>query len=322
MTAPRLSETMKRYQIDKEADGLSPKSIEATIWAIQRLSDYLGNPNFDDVQLPQLRAFMAYMRKEYQPVRKSGDRSPLAPASLDRVWGSIRSFYRWAEVELGSTRPDLGLTRPEYKAPIIKPFTQDQIRMLINAAEMTIEANTERRKPFRMKRPLATRDKAIILFLLDTGVRVSECERVKIQHVDLELGEVEITPFRSSRKSRPRTVYLGVRCRKILWRYLDTRECYPEDELFETVNGRPMCHNCIRHMLSRTGKRAGVPKCHPHRFRHTFAIQYLRNGGDIFTLQKLLGHSSLAMVQKYLDIVKDDSKDAHRSASPVDRWRL
>ena len=76
----------------------------------------------------------------------------------------------------------------------------------------------------------------------------------------------------------------------------------------------------VWHIVSGMGKRAGVANARPHRFRHTFAVQFLRNGGDIFTLQMLLGHSSLEMVKHYAKLAAIDAEQAHRKASPADNW--
>ena len=70
------------------------------------------------------------------------------------------------------------------------------------------------------------------------------------------------------------------------------------------------------------GERARVNNVHLHQLRHTFAINYLRNGGDIYSLKYLLGHSTLVMVERYLHLTTADASNAHRKASSADNWRL
>jgi integrase/recombinase XerD len=96
----------------------------------------------------------------------------------------------------------------------------------------------------------------------------------------------------------------------------------PDAPLFVTNENRPLTRQRVLNLLSLLGKSLGILRVHPHRFRHTMAIQYLRNGGDIFTLQRILGHKRLDMVNRYLYIVSADVKSAHQRASPADNWRL
>jgi integrase/recombinase XerD len=108
-----------------------------------------------------------------------------------------------------------------------------------------------------------------------------------------------------------------------LWLYLATRGEPPADApLFISDWDRPFKRYRVIHLLQTIGARAGVSGVTVHRFRHTCAIQYLRNGGDPYTLQRLLGHSTLEMVRKYLALAQVDVDNAHRRASPVDNWPL
>jgi site-specific recombinase XerD len=83
-----------------------------------------------------------------------------------------------------------------------------------------------------------------------------------------------------------------------------------------------MTREYLRQLLHRLGVRAGISKVHPHRYRHTFSINYLRNGGNVFTQKELLGHSDLEMTEKYVRIAQVDAAKGHRKAGPVDNWRL
>jgi integrase/recombinase XerD len=121
-----------------------------------------------------------------------------------------------------------------------------------------------------------------------------------------------------------RTVYVGKSARRFLWRFLTEREdgTDPDEPLFIGKYNQPMNRDALRQLLGSLGQKAQVRKCHPHRFRHTFAIAYLRSGGDLFTLKSLLGHSTLEMVEHYPRIAEVDVEQANRKASPADNWRL
>ena len=87
-----------------------------------------------------------------------------------------------------------------------------------------------------------------------------------------------------------------------------------------TITGdRKFKPDSLRLLIKRIAERTGVKNAYPHKFRHTFAITYLRSGGDIFTLQEMLGHGSLDMVRHYAQV---DVWQAHRKASPEDNRRL
>jgi len=164
------------------------------------------------------------------------------------------------------------------------------------------------------------RNRAIILLMLDTGVRASELCDLKIEDVDNKTNRIHV---RLGKGMKERHLPFSPRTGQMIWRYLASRKnTEPTDYLFVGRFNRPMSRTKLAEMFAGIGKRAGVSNVHPHRFRHTFAIQYLRNGGNAYTLQAMLGHSSLETVKIYLKLADVDLDNVHRRASPVDNWRL
>jgi len=319
----KLDKAIEGFMLSCTAEGYSQHTISDYRINLERLTKYLNNPELPEISSSDITNFFAWLRVDYVPIRMNGDKSPLKPATLNRAWGAVRSFYNWASREFEIKRPDSRISAPKFDTPKITPFTENEIKAMIKAAEYSSLAKTSKRTPFRMRGRNALRDKALILVLLDTGIRVSESSRLKVRDVQLETGEVYIVPQGTGQKTKSRHVYIGNASRKLLWKYFASRENSSGDDfLFLTTGNQPMNRHSIRLVFRRIGIRAGVTPCYPHLFRHTFAIQYLRNGGDVFTLQRLLGHSTIDMVKKYLSIAKIDVKSAHRKASPVDGWRL
>ena len=313
----KISKALEGFRIDRLATGYSPATIKTYLSCLRLFSEYLGEIELDEISKDHLIDFFYYLRTEYQPRRFSGSTSPLSPASLDNYWISLRSFFKWVDEELEIENPSGDLPRPKYAAPEIAPLTREEIREAIKAATLTTISMARQAKSVTRKVPHADRNKAIILLLLDTGIRLGELCRLKMEDLDLEQGLIEIKPFGSSRKSRPRQIPLGNVARKAVWKYVSMREQTWPDDLVFGLDKRG-----VQSMLYRVKKRTGNDKIHAHRFRHTFAVEYLRNGGDIFTLQYFLGHSTLEMVKRYLYFATDDRWEMHRRASPADRWRL
>ena len=159
----------------------------------------------------------------------------------------------------------------------------------------------------------------IILTLVDTGVRASELCSITIADVDKRNKRI----FIWGKGAKERIVYIDASTARAIWRYLTIRpDARPDDPLFVTREGRPLNRHSVRLLIGRLGRRAGIPNANVHRFRHTFAINFLRNGGNAYTLQRLLGHSTLKMVKTYLALAAQDDSDNHRRASPVANWHL
>jgi integrase/recombinase XerD len=219
-----------------------------------------------------------------------------------------------------------GVPAPKYAIAQVETFMKEEIEALLKACEYCREARTDQRRKFTMRRPTARRDRAIILTLLDTGLRAGELCSLRVGDVDLITGRVIVHhgALGGSKGGKGRTVFMGKATRRAVWRCLADREDGddPEAPLFTVKYNRPMNPDGLRLTMIALGKKAEISKCHPHKFRHTFAITYLRSGDDLFTLKSLLGHSSLEMVQHYARIAEIDIEQAHKRASPADNWRL
>jgi len=306
-----LNKALEGFMMKLAGDGYSKNTSTMYNHYLHLLSNHLGNPELGDVNPDNLMKFWAWVQHDYLPKRANGDQSPLKPATIENIWIAIRSFYNWAESDLGIVRPDRKLKRPKFQPTIIEPFSQEEVKRLISNESLNKSRSRDR-------------DKAIILILLDTGVRVGELSRLLIGDCNIASGELLIRPFGTGRKTHPRPVYIGKAARSTLWRYLANNRDGASTKAFLFINNqkRQMSTSSIRWMLKRRSKSVGVRNVYPHRFRHSFAIGFLRNGGDVYSLQSILGHSTLQMVLRYLAIADRDLARAHQSASPVDGWNL
>lgn len=308
-----LAQAVDGFLLARRAEGLSSNTIDQYRWACQKLAGHLaGDPPLAAITTDDIRACLA-------------DLDHLSPKSRHSIQVALSALWSWATAEgYAETHVVKPIHLPRTHRPDIEPFSRAELRRLLAACDKSAVYSSCRHPAGTANtRPTAGRDKAILIFLVDTGIRASELCALRVADVAMENRAVTI---RSGKGGKPRVVHFAQRCHQALWRYHVTRQPHlaPGQPLFHTGPAdlpEPFDRQVLGRLLSRIGERAGV-HCNPHRFRHTFAIEFLRNGGNLFALQDLLGHSSLEMVRRYARIVQADRAHAHKIASPADNWRL
>ena len=322
-----LSQAISGFVKYKVVEGLSNTTLTSYQHQLARLLDRLGDIPIPDINALHIEDFIYWLRTDYEPQRVNGKQKPLSTKTIYNYWVTLKSFFSWAQQrEFIDISPMDAVPKPKFNEKPVDPFTREEIEKLLEVCRHSRIAETNGRQPFKMIRPTHRRDEALILFLLDTGVRASELCALRICDVDMSTGEVTIRHGKEggAKGAKGRTVYIGKATKRTLWRYLVERgnNANGEVPLFTTIDDKPLMRDTLRFIFLRLGKAAGLKKCHPHMFRHTFAINYLRSDGDVLTLQTLLGHTSLEMVKRYARIAKIDLQRSHGRASPVDNWGL
>jgi len=317
-SSTELSSLTQGYRLHAKTEGKSPKTIGIYTTALTVFENFLdqeGLPtDVTQVGVQELRRFILYLQgvKAYRehPFTKTQSNG-LTGHTINCYLRAIRAFWGWlVSEEIIATNPFAKVRIPKAPRKVIPTFSESQIQALL----IVIDTHT----------PAGFRDWTIILMLLDTGLRASELVGLKLKDINLDDGVVKVY----GKGSKERIVPIGARVQRAMWKYLQRYRPQPPNplcsNLFLTRSGEPLTVNRIEAVIENHGKIAQIEgvRCSPHTLRHTFAISYLRNGGDVFSLQRILGHSSLDVVRIYVNIAEADVKAAHRRFSPADNLEL
>ncbi|GAH01677.1 unnamed protein product, partial [marine sediment metagenome] len=272
-----LENLIQGFKLSCQTEGLSPKTTEWYISFVSRFVRFLQSRDFptnlESIRKAHIRDFIRYLQVE---ARTPYSDKPLSPATVQGYVRSLKAFFAWTEKEEYS---DGSIMRkiPVPKAPvkIVNTFTNEQFIKLVELCQRD--------------NGYGNRNLAILFLMLDSGLRVSECRDIQLNDVDLENGSIRI---RRGKGGKERIIPIGSLVQKTLWRYMNHARPQPlttqVTSLFLSDRGLSLTKSGIQQIVRRYGKRAGISgvRCSPHTFRHTFAKNYLLNGGDIFSLQK------------------------------------
>jgi len=218
----------------------------------------------------------------------------LTPGGCNVKIRSINSFLSWL-FENGHTSEHLKIKQIKTGQTVLKIFTEAHISSLLR---------------YKPKGVYQYRFFALTALLIDTGMRINEALELKLKDIDFDNLLVVV----KGKGNKERIIPISVECRKILWRYLKVR--LKGEYLFSTREQSPLAYRNYIRDLREVCTDLGIigVRVSPHNFRHFFAIQYLRNGGDIYRLSRILGHSNIATSSVYLrSMGVDIIREAHQS---------
>lgn len=228
----------------------------------------------------------------------------LSPTTINHRVRSLKQFYQYLNAEaLVANNPAQRIARKKAPLAMIETFTEDQLEALLAVTDKT--------------RFVGYRDYAIMLLLLDTGIRLKELVGIKLEDLRLSVNEIIITEAKGGRQRR---VFVSPKTKEALKKYLRIRGgIQGNNYLFVTNENNPMKRRNVQERLRIYGRKANIEgvRVSPHTFRHTFAKLYIMRGGDPFSLQAILGHSTLDMVRRYVNLWGSDLQKMHRQYSPV-----
>jgi len=307
----RLTES---YALCLGTEGKSARTITWYTANLKRFAHFLSDNHLPDsvneIGKEEARRFISHLQngvKRWEGNSYIHDNKGLSAHSVQGYARTIKAFWSWLTEEGYITNnPMVNLKLPRTPRKVVITLSGEQIQKVLGAIDK--------------KSSHGFRNYTIILLLLDTGIRLSELTGLQIDDIDFLQSFILV----KGKGNKERVVPFGSQVRRTLRRYImhfrPTPDSLGINEVFLTEDGLLLKPRAVQSMLLRLSRKAKIVgiRLNPHRFRHTFATQYLVQGGDIFSLQKILGHSSLEVVRMYVNLITSDILKQHRKYSPVD----
>jgi integrase/recombinase XerC len=293
-----LSSYLQAFLIASKVNGLSPVTLKGYEYMIGKFVFFcfdLGLSDPKEVTADDVRLFMLKLQETN------------SSQSIHDYYRTIKRFFNWLiEEELLKVSPMSKIKSPKVEKKVIVPFTPEHLRSLFKLCDPTTFSGL--------------RNRAMIIILLDTGIRKIELCNMSIDDLDFDRGIIKI----HGKGAKERIVAMEQRTQKALLQYLlsrrDTHPC-----VWVTEEQKPLTYHGLSMIFKVLARRAGFKdvRCSPHTFRHTAATMSLDNGAGEFEVQAMLGHSTLTMTRRYVATLNSEkAAKAHKRFSPVEHLKL
>lgn len=290
-----VEEAFEQFEDYNILRNLSPATIAYYKKKVQYFIEYIGGvgENISDINQKVVNGYILSMKKT----------DSISDVTINVRIRALRSFLNYCMKNGMLDHFEINTIKAPY--PIKEPYTDSELEILLRKPNVSTCLFSE------------YRNWVIINFLLSTGCRLGTLVEIKIGDIDFKEGTV---CFKHMKTRNQIVVPLSQTIINILKEYVRYREGTPDDYLFVSETNAKMTPNTVHSSIARYNKNRGIKKTSIHLFRHTFAMKYIQAGGDPFRLQKLLGHSDLAMTRKYVSLYSDDLKANYDRLNPLEQF--
>lgn len=291
-----LEESFESFIFDRQAQNLASGTItfyEVKLKLFLQYLEKIGINRITEITSHILREYLIYLEETHHN-----------PGGIHAAFRAIKTFLNWWESEYEPDNwknPIKKVRPPKVPVEILEPVSAKDVLALLKVCD--IESLQ------------GLRDCAIILTLMDTGVRASELVSISLHDLDLRNGKIII---RKGKGNKFRIVFISKKTQKAIHAYLSKRTDFTPF-LWITKTKTQLKYSGLRQIIRRRSKDANIETPSLHSFRRYFALQMLRSGVDIFSLQKLMGHSDIQILRRYLQQTESDLRLAHQLGGPVNQ---
>ncbi|MTI49971.1 MAG: hypothetical protein FH761_19275 [Firmicutes bacterium] len=304
-----LDKALDLFLMDQELRGNTKKTIFNYERFITYFINFTGSDKLvSDIELMDLKKYQLFLNNKDKEYNFDTDKTgKLSKTTIQSYIRQLRSFLNWLYEE---SYIDFDLTK-KFKLP----KAPKKIPLILSEEEIEVLYNS-----INDKTEFGLRNKCIISLMLDSGLRRDEAISLDVQNVMFTQNLIKIT----GKGEKDRIVPLGLYTKKLIYKYLNgyrPMPDYPTDRIFLSSNKTPVSEDAVKMFMYRLKKKTGIKRLKPHLLRHTFATRYLMNGGDAFSLQIILGHTSLEMTRKYSHLASAYTVKNFKKLSTLDKLK-
>ena len=291
----RFREALDSFLMSREGKNCARGTVDWYEMMLTKFQNFINDNNitFDKCNVATLRMYLRHLKRDMCYSDKY-------VAGHHRV---LKAFFNYLyKEELIQDNPAAKLERPRQEQKLFPVLSPSQVRLILEKPDRTTFEGY--------------RNFVMIKVLYETGIRLQELLTIQVEHTDLEQGFIRVF----GKGSKERFVFMGVKLRQELHRYMIKRQHIASSFLFINKYGLPAARRGFQESLKRYGELAGVKgvRVSPHTFRHTFATEFVKRDGNLKVLKELLGHRDLETVEDYLTLDKDHLRQAFLKRSPLD----